>query len=224
LSISFQNLTLLKNLYLQRIVGFEYSDPFAINKSISNQIPNDINTLKSNISTCHLCDLSKSRTQSMIGFGDENSDIMIIDYSVSQTEDEQNSYFVGRSGEILKNMCLNVLKLRIEDIYFTHTIKCKPLNANKPSISEANSCKAYLLAQIEFIKPKIIITLGQDAYENLTNDKENFENIRGHICDFKEYKLVPIYHPNYLLRNPKLKKETLNDLNIIRRLIDNHQS
>jgi len=219
LSISFQNLTLLRNLYLQKIIGFEYSDPFFVNKSISSQMPRDIDALKSNILTCHLCDLNKSRTQSMIGFGDENADIMIVDYSVSQNEDEQNSYFIGRSGEMLKNMCQNVLNLKIEDIYFTHSIKCKPLNANEPSSSEANSCKTYLLAQIEFIKPKIIITLGLNAYENLTNDIGNFENVRGHLCDFKEYKLVPIYHPNYLLRNPELKKTTLNDLKTIKRYI-----
>ena len=152
----------------------------------------------------------------MSGFGNKNADIMIIDYSVSSMQDESNSYFNSRSGEILKNMIENVLKVSIYDIYYTHAIKCKPLNTNTPSPSEWNSCKSHLYAQIDFIKPKIIVTLGEEAYQKVTSDTENFENIRGHVIEFKSYKLVPIYHPNFLLRNPKLKKVTLNDLKTIK--------
>ena len=182
-------------------------------------MPLDMQELKKSVLSCHLCDLSKSRTQSMVGTGSEKADVMIIDFSVSSIEDAQNSYYVARSGEILKKMCQNVLKLDLDDIYFTHSVKCKTLDSYMPSPSECKSCKSYLLAQIEFIKPKIIITLGKEAYENLTNDIDNFDNVRGHIYDFKNYKLMPIYHPNYLLRNPELKKTTLNDLNNIKRYI-----
>lgn len=217
--MSFQNLILLQNLYRLKSLGFEYSDSFSINEKNLNIMPKNIHELKKNILSCHLCDLSKSRSQSMVGTGNENSEIMIIDFSVSANDDDQNNYYTGRSGEILKKMIENVLELQLENIYFTHSVKCKPLNTNQPSLSEYKSCKPYLLAQIEFIKPKVIITLGQEAYENLTGDFENFENIRGHVCDFKNYKLVSIYHPNFLLRNPELKKTTLNDLNTIKRYI-----
>ncbi len=217
--MSYQNLIFLQNLYRLKSVGFKYVDMFSINETNLHMMPTSMQKLRDDISSCHLCDLSKSRTQSMVGIGNENADVMIVDFVVSQLEDEQNSYYTARSGEILKKICQNVLGLDINDVYFTHIVKCKPLGSNTPSFSECNSCKGYLLAQIDLIKPKVIITLGREAYENLTGELDSFENIRGVVCDFKSYKLVPIYHPNYLLRNPELKKITLNDLNTIKRYI-----
>ena len=213
---SYQNLVLLQNLYRQKALGFEYSDPFSVNEPISNEVPTTLEELVSNISSCHLCDLSKSRRQSMSGYGNPNANLMIIDFTVSPSEDTYNTYYTGRSGETLKKMVENVLYLNVDDIYFTHAIKCKTLNSNTPSASEFNSCKSYLFAQIDFIKPKVIVTLGADAYYKVTGEHENFEDVRGHVIDFKNYKLIPIYHPGFLLRNPELKKITLNDLKTIK--------
>ena len=213
---SFQNLLLLQNLYRLKTLGFEYCDPFSVNVKNSFIKANTLEELQKNISTCHLCDLSKSRTQSMPGFGDTNADIMFIDYSVSLNDDTSNSYYTGRSGEILKNMITNVLGLQTKDVYFTHAIKCKALNSNTPSTSEWDSCKDYLFSQIEFIKPKIIVTLGKDAYAKVTSENDNFSSVRGHVINFKDYKLIPIFHPNHLLRNPDDKKIALNDLKTIK--------
>ena len=213
---SFQNLLLLQNLYRLKALGFEYSDPFSVNHKNSFDTPNSIAELAQNISTCHLCDLSKSRTQSMGGYGNTNAELMIIDFTVSPTDDSENSYYTGRSGESLKKMIENVLQLNVNDVYFTHAIKCKTLNANIPSTSEFNTCKSYLFSQIEFVKPKIIVTLGEDSYYKVTDENDNFEGVRGHVIDFKKYKLIPIYHPAFLLRNPELKKITLNDLKTIK--------
>jgi DNA polymerase len=152
----------------------------------------------------------------MPGFGSSNARVVILDYMVSQVQDANNDYYSGRSGESLKNMIEKVIGLSIEDVYLTHVIKCKPLQSNHPSSSEVQSCKQYLQAQLDFIKPNVIVTLGADAYQALTDDSDNFENVRGHIIDFKKYKLVPIYHPQFLLRNPELKKITLRDLQTIK--------
>ncbi len=214
---SFQNLVLLQNLYRQKALGFEYIDQFNINvKTTTYNQPQTIDELSKIISTCHLCDLSKSRTQAMTGFGNPNANLMIIDFSVSLNEDTNNTYYTGRSGESLQKMIENVLGLSTEDVYFTHAIKCKPLNSNKPSISEWDSCKSHLFSQIEFVKPKVIVTIGEEAYYKLTDENSNFETVRGHVIDFKTYKLIPIYHPQFLLRNPDLKKITLNDLKTIK--------
>lgn len=215
---SYQNLVLLQNLYRLKAIGFEYIEHFNVNDRTDYETPNTIHALAQNIQSCHLCDLSKSRTQSMSGYGNENAKLFIADYSVSQAQDSSNSYYTGRSGESLKNMIEKVLLLSIEDVFYTHLIKCKPLQSNKPSSSEYNSCKNYLYAQLDFIRPKVIVTLGEDAYTHLTNDT-NFENVRGHVIDYKEYKLIPIYHPQYLLRNPQLKKITLNDLKTIKSIL-----
>ncbi|MGE4418645.1 MAG: uracil-DNA glycosylase family protein [Sulfurimonas sp.] len=213
---SFQNLLLLQNLYRLKALGFEYSDSFSINRISSNEKPRNLDALNKEISTCHLCDLSKSRSQSMRGYGDPNAALMIIDYTVSYGEDSSNSYYCGRSGEMLKDMIENVLELRIQDVYFTHAIKCKPLNSNTPSASEWDSCKNYLFSQIEFVKPKVVVTLGKDAYAKVTSEDENFASVRGHVVNFKDYMLIPIFHPNHLLRNPDDKKITFNDLKTIK--------
>ena len=213
---SYQNLVLLQNLYRLKAIGFEYIDYFNINEKTNYETPSSLDELSANISSCHLCDLSKSRTQSMSGFGNKNADLLIVDFSVSPTQDSSNSYYDGRSGETLKNMIEKVLKIDTNDVYITHCVKCKPLNANTPSSSEYNSCKSYLYSQIEFIKPKVIVTLGEEAYSHLSGDNDNFQNVRGHLIDFKTTKLVPIYHPQFLLRNPESKKITLNDLNTIK--------
>jgi len=200
-------------------MGYNYVDNFSVNDKQSYEKPSSLAALTQNILTCHLCDLSKSRTQSMSGFGSDKATLMIVDYSVSQTQDSSNTYYAGRSGETLKNMIENVVGLKIEDVYMTHIVKCKPLNSNKPSPSECNTCKSYIFGQIEFIQPKVIVTLGDEAYTQLTGNADsdvNFENVRGHVIDFKESKLIPIYHPQHLLRNPDLKKVTMNDLKTIK--------
>ncbi len=213
---SYQNLVLLQNLYRLKAIGFEYIDHFNINEKTSYATPISLKELSSNIDSCYLCDLSKSRTQSMSGYGNEKANLLIVDYSVSQSQDSTNSYYSGRAGETLKNMIEKVLQLDITDIFLTHCIKCKPLSTNKPSPSEFNSCKGYLFSQIDFIKPKVIITLGEEAYSHLSGDTGNFENVRGHVIAFNDSKLIPIYHPSFLLRNPESKKTTLNDLNTIK--------
>jgi len=213
---SFQNLLLLQNLYRLKAIGFEYIDHFTLNDSSDLKSPYSLEELSKQIQSCHLCDLSKSRTQSMPGYGNPKAKLFILDYMVSQAQDATNNYYSGRSGESLKNMIEKVIGLSIDDVYFTHVVKCKPLQSNHPSPSEESSCKQYLLAQLDFIKPDIIVTLGPQAYTLLTDDTDNFENVRGHLIDFKKYKLVPIYHPQYLLRNPELKKITLHDLHTIK--------
>lgn len=213
---SFQNLVLLQNLYRLQALGFEYSDPFFVNEKSSNDVPANLSELSKTISTCHLCDLSKSRAQSMSGYGNENADLMVIDFNVSLSDDAQNSYYSGRSGETLKNMIENVLGLKVNDVYFTHAIKCKTLNSNTPSPSEWDSCKSYLFAQMEFVKPKVVVTLGDESYYKVTGESDNFDSVRGHVIDFKNYKLIPIYHPQHLLRNPELKKITMSDLKTIK--------
>lgn len=208
---------MLQNLYRLKALGFIYSDPFVTNRpTAAQELPDDLFELQDIISQCHLCDLSKSRQQSMSGLGNPNADLMIIDAYVSVTEDASNSYYVGKSGESLVKMIENVLGLRTEDVYITHAVKCKPLGTNTPSSSEFASCKPYLYKQIEAIRPKVVIALGPDAYSLLSSDDSDFEQVRGHKVNFGDYIIVPIFHPQFLLRNPSFKSETLTDLKTIK--------
>lgn len=219
---SYQNLVLLKSLYRYKSLGFSYMDPININsdeQSFNITLPSDIDSLHFQISQCHLCDLSKSRQRVLNGFGNTDADIMFIDAFPSMFEDESGDSFSGRSGDSLKKMIENVLGLSINDIYLTHIIKCKPSHSHKSLDSEISSCKPYLLKQIELVNPKVIVILGELAYTNLIKDANSFDKARGQKIPYEKRVLVPIYHPSYLLRNPSLKKCTMNDLNVIKGLI-----
>ena len=208
---------MLQNLYRLKALGFSYSDPFVTNRpTAAQELPNELFELQNMISQCYLCDLSKSRQQSMSGLGNPNADLMIIDAYVSISEDSENSFYVGKSGESLVKMIENVLGQKKENVYITHAVKCKPLGTNTPSKSEFNSCKPYLYKQIELVKPKVVMTLGEEAYKLLSGDDTPFEQVRGQKINVGDYTIIPIYHPQFLLRNPSMKGETLNDLKTIK--------
>ena len=201
-------------------MGYRYCDPLIVNRqNVRGELPDDLETLRTLIASCHLCDLGKSRRQSMGGFGTLRARVMFIDAYVSMAEDESGTYFCGRSGDSLVKMITNVLELTLDDVYLTHTVKCKAAGVNVPSASEYNSCKPYWKKELALVRPDVIVTLGPDAYTLVTEDRTPFEQVRGHRIDFAGADLVPIYHPQFLLRNPSLKKETLFDLQTIKALL-----
>jgi DNA polymerase len=153
----------------------------------------------------------------MFGFGNPNAPIVFIDAFVSAAEDEGNSYYSGRSGTMLRDMIEKVLNMRVEEVFFTHAVKCKPFGFQNPSISECNSCAPFLSKQLSLIKPKLIIALGSEAYELLSNDGSDFERLRGELIPYGDALLIPMYHPMFLLRNPSLKKDAMRDLQTIKR-------
>ena len=214
---SFQNLALLENLYRLKSLGYSYVDPITPNiQTPSNSLPDSLSMLTQSISKCYLCDLSKSRRQSMAGYGNTRAQLMLIDAYVSAAEDEAAEYYVGRSGVMLRDMIEKVIQLKIDDVFLTHAVKCKPFGFQIPSPSECTSCAPFLSKQISLIQPRVIVTLGPDAYQILTGDHENFERLRGEVIPFGDALLIPMYHPLYLVRNPSLKKETMRDLQTIK--------
>ncbi|MDX9813050.1 MAG: uracil-DNA glycosylase [Sulfurimonas sp.] len=211
-----QNRKLLQNLYRLKALGFNYTDPLILETTITQTSFKTLQELHSSVLTCHLCDLSKSRKTPMGGYGNPNASLMIVDYEVSIVEDSTGSFYSGKSGEMLKNMVEKVLGFRVEDIYITHAIKCKSLEQKEPTSTQWDSCKNYLFAQIELIKPKVIVALGKSSYAKLMGEDSDFEQVRGSFIEYKNYKLIPLFHPSYLLRNPKDKKIAMQDLQTIK--------
>jgi len=214
---SYQNLALLENLYRLKSLGYKYVDPISPNlPSISTALPASLSQLNQTIKQCHLCDLSKSRRQSMNGYGSINATVLFVDAYVSAAEDESNSYYTGRSGSMLRDMIEKVLGLTIDQVYITHAVKCKPFGFQTPSVSECNSCYPYLAKQIEMISPTIIVALGNDAYSLLQDGAEDFDLLRGQLIPYGNTLLIPLYHPTFLLRNPSYKKDAMRDLQMIK--------
>lgn len=217
---SYQNLVLLKSLYRYKSLGFSYMDPINVNEEESCfniELPSTLQALHSQMAQCHLCDLSKHRQRVLTGIGSPNAKIMFVDGSPSMIEDESANSFSGRSGSSLEKMITNVLGLNVHDIYLTHVLKCRPSHQHKILDSELSSCKPYLFKQIELVNPEIIVTLGELAYTSLINDDTDFEKVRGQKIPYEGKILIPLYHPSHLLRNPSLKKCTMDDLITIKK-------
>lgn len=203
----------LKQLYILKQLGFDYTDvtPSELEEDVA-ELPDSIISLADTISNCHLCQLSKSRQQVIFGEGNEDADIMFIGEEPGATEDSTGRPFVGRAGEILTKIIENVLYMSRSQTYITNIVKCKPPSNRTCTTAEALTCRPYILKQIDLVKPKIIVTLGEMAYRYLTNDESPFANARGTVIKNDKYTLVPTLHPSYLLRNPSAKKDVMKDM------------
>ncbi len=219
-----QKQEILQNLYIHKMLGYNYMGdiPETLSKDTTSKIlPNDIDKLDLMTKNCHLCQLSKTRKNVVFGEGNPNADLLFIGEGPGANEDNTGKPFVGRAGELLTKIIENVLLLKREDIYIANIVKCRPPNNRVPDDSEVKECMPYLLKQIEIIRPKIIVTLGATAYKNLTKDFTPISKIRGELLKFQNIKVLPTFHPSYLLRNPSAKKFVFSDMLKVKKLLEN---
>jgi DNA polymerase len=211
---------LLKLLYQYRSLGFEYFKEYKPANMISQKISTNLGTMREKVGNCHLCSISNSRKNVVFGEGDENASLMFIGEAPGANEDEAGKPFVGKAGMLLVKIIENVLNLKREDVYIANIIKCRPPNNRVPTLEEVTSCKPYLLEQINLIKPKIIVALGSTSYHHLTGDYDMpISKIRGEVLEFADAKLIPTFHPSFLLRNPSAKKEVFSDMLKVKKLL-----
>jgi len=208
----------LKHLYNLKLLNQEYFEGFDI-KETDIKMPKNLEELQKVVLNCNLCNLAKTRTNVVFGEGNSNAKIMFIGEAPGRDEDLQGKPFVGRSGEVLTKMIENVLNLKREEVYIANIIKCRPPQNRDPEFSEVESCKNYILKQIEIINPTIIVTLGRIAFRYLLNDETPITKARGKLYDYKGIKVIPTFHPSYLLRNPTKKREAMIDLKFIKEFL-----
>lgn len=185
-----------------------------------------IEEISKKIKICNLCELHKIRKNAVPGEGNVNSKIMIIGLGPGREEDIQGRPFVGAAGKFL-NELLSIVGIKREEIYITNVVKCIPPN-NKPTEKQVFICTSnYLDKQIEIIKPRLIITLGELATKYIFEKNEKkFVNmsVHGKIFEFKNYFVLPMFHPASALYNPKLKETIINDWQKNREFIRNFLS
>jgi len=136
---------------------------------------------------------------------------MFIGEGPGADEDAQGEPFVGRAGQLLNNM-ISAMGLKREDVYIANVVKCRPPGNRTPEKDECDTCSPFLMRQIDVIKPKVIVALGAVAAKNLLAINDSMANLRGRWYDFRNSKLLATYHPAYLLRDPRQKKEAWKDL------------
>jgi uracil-DNA glycosylase len=156
--------------------------------------------LSTEAATCTRCRLSTGRTQVVFGVGDPDANIMFIGEGPGYYEDKQGEPFVGAAGQLLTRM-LGEIGLRREDVYIANVVKCRPPGNRDPLPDEIESCRPYLEAQLTFIAPKVVVTLGNFATKLLLETKEGITKLRGREFPFgSSAVLIPTLHPAAVLR------------------------
>ena len=162
-----------------------------------------------------LCRLHKQgRKQIVFGVGNPRAELMLIGEAPGADEDTQGEPFVGRAGQLLNNM-IKAMGLRREDVYIANIIKCRPPGNRTPERDECETCSPFLMRQIATIKPKVLVALGAVAAKTLLAINAPMSELRGHWYDFRGTKLAVTYHPAFLLRDPRQKKEAWKDLQMV---------
>ncbi|MFC2166526.1 uracil-DNA glycosylase [Acidobacteriota bacterium] len=149
---------------------------------------------------CGLCSLAETRQHAVPGEGNIKTEIMFVGEAPGRDEDVQGRPFVGRAGQLLTKI-INAMKFQRNEVYITNTIKCRPPNNRNPHKEEMDSCKDYLLRQIELIRPKVIVTLGRVAASFFIETDLGMTALRGDFYEFQGVKVMPTFHPSYLIRN-----------------------
>jgi DNA polymerase len=173
--------------------------------------------IREDLGDCTRCRLHKQgRKQIVFGVGNPRAELMFIGEAPGADEDEQGEPFVGRAGQLLNNM-IKAMGIRREDVYIANIIKCRPPGNRTPERDECETCSPFLMRQIATIKPKAIVALGAVAAKTLLAINAPMSEFRGRWFDFRGTRLAVTYHPAFLLRDPRQKKETWKDLQMVMR-------
>lgn len=164
--------------------------------------------------SCTRCALSKSRTQVVFGTGNEKAQLMFVGEAPGFDEDRQGEPFVGKAGQLLTKM-IQAMGLQRKDVYIANIVKCRPPENRTPRPEEIEACHDYLAVQISHIKPKVVCALGNVAAQTLLKTEKTISRLRGMFFEMGEIKVMPTFHPAFLLRNPEYKREVWHDLKLI---------
>jgi DNA polymerase len=172
---------------------------------------------------CSRCKLhTLGRRQVVFGVGNPDADLMFVGEAPGADEDQQGIPFVGKAGQLLTKI-IEAIGLSRDDVYIANVIKCRPPQNRNPEPDEVATCKPFLFQQIDAIAPKVIVALGSFAAHALLESTEPISRLRGRVKEYRGAKLIPTFHPAYLLRNPASKREVWDDMKLVRALL-NRQS
>ena len=175
--------------------------------------------VRADIGDCTRCKLhGQGRRQIVFGVGNPDADLMFVGEAPGADEDIQGIPFVGRAGQLLTKI-IEAIDLKREDVYIANVIKCRPPGNRNPEPDEVETCEPFLFQQIDIIKPKVIVALGKFGAQTLLRTLDPISRLRGRVYNFRGAKLVPTFHPAYVLRNPSSKREVWEDMKLVRTLL-----
>ena len=168
--------------------------------------------LRAEIGDCRRCKLCAGRTHIVFGIGNPRARLMFIGEGPGRDEDLQGEPFVGRAGQLLNDIITKGMGLRREDVYIANVVKCRPPENRNPEPDEVAACEPFLKKQIDLVRPEVIVGLGKFAVQTLMQSKVPITKLRGSWHHYHGIKLMPTFHPAYLLRNPADKKLVWDDI------------
>jgi DNA polymerase len=174
-----------------------------------------IETIRADIGECTRCPLFSGRTQIVHTTGNFKADLMFVGEAPGADEDAQGFPFVGRAGQLLTKI-IEGIGYKREDVAIGNINRCRPPANRAPTIEEAHTCRPFLLREINVIRPKVIVVLGNTALHNLLDTKVGITKMRGKFQDYFGVKVMPTFHPAYLLRDPNKKREVWEDMKVVR--------
>jgi DNA polymerase len=173
-----------------------------------------LSATREEIGDCTRCKLhAQGRKQIVFGVGSATADLMFVGEAPGADEDARGIPFVGRAGQLLTKM-IEAMGFTRDDVYIANVIKCRPPENRNPEQDEIDSCEPFLLRQIAAIEPKVIVALGSFAARTLLKTQSPISRLRGRVYEYQGAKLVPTFHPSYLLRSPGQKREAWEDLKL----------
>jgi uracil-DNA glycosylase family 4 len=181
--------------------------------------------LRVHIGDCTRCKLhGLGRRQVVFGVGNPEADLMFVGEAPGADEDLQGEPFVGRAGQLLTKI-IEAIGLKRSDVYIANVIKCRPPGNRNPEPDEVATCEPFLSRQIDVIRPKVIVALGSFAAKALLRSDAPISRIRGHVFDYRGgAKLIPTFHPAFLLRSPERKRDVWEDMKKVRALLADSDS
>ncbi len=178
--------------------------------------------IRAGMGDCHRCKLYAGRTHLVFGEGDPNARLMFVGEAPGAEEDQQGLPFVGAAGQLLNNL-LSKLGLRREEVYIANILKSRPSNNRDPEPDEIAACLPFLEQQIKAIRPRVIVTLGRIAAHALLGTKEPLTRLRGHWQRYLDIRVMPTFHPSYLLRAPQERHKTWADMQQVMEYLGDHE-
>jgi len=187
--------------------------------TLSRNAAEALKAVRADIGDCTRCKLHRlGRRQIVFGVGNPQAELMFVGEAPGHDEDIQGIPFVGRAGQLLTKI-IEAIGLTREDVYIANVIKCRPPENRNPEQDEVETCEPFLFQQIDIIRPKVIVALGTFAARALLRTLDPISRLRGRAYEYRGAKLIPTFHPAYLLRNPASKREVWEDMKMVRTLL-----
>jgi DNA polymerase len=175
----------------------------------------DLAAVARSIDGCTRCKLSASRTRIVLGHGNPAADLMFVGEAPGREEDEQGLPFVGPAGQLLTKI-IEAMGMTREEVYIVNTVGCRPSENRNPEPDEVAACRPFLQEQIRLVAPRVIVSLGTFATHAILQTDEPISRLRGRWQVAHGARVMPTFHPAYLLRSPKGKKEVWTDMQLVR--------